>query len=181
MRLAIDEANSKNIILFAAASNYGNITEIAFPARLYAHEKVMCMFATNAAARSSPEFNPSPLEMAKFNFAILGEEILVPGQEALSGTSYSAVIAGAVAARVLDFAQQPDICNCIHEVDQLKSFAGIKSVFINMTKNAVDNLYHCIVPWKLLGPYASLDDIPSEQRQVIRLYICATLSRALAM
>ncbi len=179
MERAIEQANSKNIVVFAAASNYGNLSGIAFPARLYIHEKVMCMFATNPAIRISHRFNPSPSERAKYSFAILGENIMIPGQEALSGTSFSAVIAGAVAARILDFAQQPDICGNIRRIDKLKSFAGIKSIFIEMAQNTNDNGYHCIVPWKLLGPYASQDEAGAESRQEIRLHVCETLSRIL--
>ena len=34
---AIDEARHENILIFAAASNYGNIVNIAFLDRLYIH------------------------------------------------------------------------------------------------------------------------------------------------
>lgn len=77
MEKAIDEARNANILTFAAPSNYGNILPIAFPGRLYKDLKLLCMFSTNAAVLASPEFNPSALKDARYNFAILGEEITI--------------------------------------------------------------------------------------------------------
>ncbi|OAA72878.1 Peptidase S8/S53, subtilisin/kexin/sedolisin [Akanthomyces lecanii RCEF 1005] len=179
MERAIEQANSENIVVFAAASNYGNLGGIAFPARLYIHEKVMCMFATNPAIRISHRFNPSPSERTKYSFAILGENIMISGPETLSGTSFSAVIAGGVAARILDFARQPDVRSHIRNVGRLKSFAGIKSIFIKMSKGTVVEQYHCIVPWKLLGPRASPNEDDADYRQRMRAYVRETISREL--
>lgn len=89
MEKAIDEARNANILIFAAASNYGNAVRIAFPGSLYINLKLLCMFSTNPNVRAISNFNPSALSKARYNFAILGENIRLPNLEKpLSGTSH---------------------------------------------------------------------------------------------
>ena len=177
---AVDDANAARILVFAAASNYGNLTEIAFPARLYRHRKVMCMFATDAANRMSPVFNPSPLPEPKYSFAIFGDNIELPEvDKPLSGTSYSAIIGGAIAGLILDFSRQKDIRSAIPYSERLKTFEGMQAVFIEMADGVVDNTYHCMAPWKLLPLQVFGDNDQSDFRSQARLYISQTISRAL--
>jgi subtilisin family serine protease len=179
LETAIDEARHAGILIFAAASNYGNAMDIAFPGRLYIDLKLFCMFSTNSSVRAHPKFNPSVSAKARYSFAILGEEVKIPKQEKLvSGTSYATVIGGALAARILDFAQHKDNRGRIRRADKLKTVEGMSAVFETMVGNAVDNGYHCLAPWKILP-----DEITGEDTEPMRLrgraYICETISRAL--
>ena len=97
---AINEARNANILIFAAASNYGNVVDIAFPGRLYIDLKLFCMFSTDANIRANSNFNPSASSKARNSFAILGENVkLLETDKPLSGTSYATMIGAAVAGR----------------------------------------------------------------------------------
>jgi len=58
MTHAIKKASESNILIFAAASNEGNLSRIAFPARLVADRDVMCMFATDSQVKANTKINP---------------------------------------------------------------------------------------------------------------------------
>ena len=174
---AIDAAYAKNILIFAAASNYGNLADIAFPGRLYVTGKVICMFSTDANARALSSFNPSPSSAARYNFTILGEGITLPPKtdERLSGTSFAAVIGAAIAGHILDFSRHKDMYNKPRRVDilkRLKTVQGMSAVFSKMVRGAVDNRYHCMAPWKILPPQQATGDRVSE-----RAHVCETISR----
>lgn len=178
---AIDEARSDHILIFAAASNYSNFEDITFPGRLYLNLKLLCMFSTDASIRASPAFNPSALDKARYNFAILGENITHPlVNKPLSGTSFSTVIGGGVAARLLDFSTQQGIQSSIRRVDRIRTVEGMSEVFNKMSKESVDNGYHCIAPWKILPPESSVDDQDEAGKRLKqRNDVCETISRAL--
>ncbi|OQD83475.1 hypothetical protein PENANT_c016G05118 [Penicillium antarcticum] len=118
----VEEARYARTLIFAAASNHGNIERIAFPARLYVDLKLFCMFSTSPNVRAHPEFNPTVNPRATHNFAILGEEIQLPPnmEQRLSGTSFATMIGGALAARILDFSRQKDIRERIRKIDRLQ-------------------------------------------------------------
>ncbi|KAK2024416.1 hypothetical protein LX32DRAFT_598845, partial [Colletotrichum zoysiae] len=134
---AIEKACQARILIFAAASNYGNVMGIAFPARKYVHSKLFCMFSTTPDVRATCVFNPSPLKRAAYNFAILGENINLPGVENLrSGTSYSAMIGAAVAGLVLEFARHDDIRERDAQLpEQLQMVEGMSAVFAAMARD----------------------------------------------
>lgn len=177
---AIDEARQANILIFAAASNYGNVVDIAFPGRLYIDLKLFCMFSTNSSVRAHPKFNPSVLAKARYSFAILGEEVRIPTQDKLvSGTSYATVIGGAVAARILDFARHSDNRDRIRNRDKLTKVEGMSAVFETMVGSAVDNGYHCLAPWKILPSQIRGEEAGPKRRLRERAHICETISRAL--
>ncbi|KAF9880591.1 putative extracellular alkaline serine protease protein [Colletotrichum karsti] len=165
MLRAIEEANAAHILIFAAASNHGNLIDIAFPARLYRAGKLFCMFSTDVNARSLPAFNPSPLPGAN-SFAILGENITLGNSAPLSGTSFSAVIAAALAGRIIDFSRHPDTRDLIRRPGHLKRVEGMASVFGKMART--DNSYRCIAPWRLLPQMEDedlLDPVNRSQRR----------------
>jgi subtilisin family serine protease len=176
---AIDQARQAGILIFAAASNYGNMSYIAFPGRLYIDLKLFCMFSTNASNRALAAFNPSVLGKARYSFAILGEDVKIPRQEKLvSGSSYAAVIGGAVAARILDFAQHKDNRGRIRRIEKLKTVEGMSAVFDTMVGSAVDNGYRCMAPWKILPSEIRGEEMgPKRLRE--RAHICESISRAL--
>jgi hypothetical protein len=176
---AIDEARNSHILIFAAASNYGNVVDIAFPGRLYIDLKLLCMFSTNSNVRAPSSFNPSVSSKARYSFAILGEDVRLPNQEKLvSGTSFATMIGGAVAGRILDFSRHEDNRGRIRRVDKLHTVEGMSAVFETMVGGAVDNGYHCMAPWKILPPENKGEESgPKRLRE--RAYICETISRAL--
>jgi subtilisin family serine protease len=179
MEKAIDEARHDHILIFAAASNYGNVVDIAFPGRLYIDLKLFCMFSTDPNVRALPTFNPSVLSKARYSFAILGENVGLPNMEGLlSGTSFATMIGGAVAGRILDFSRHKDNRERIRRTDKLYTVEGMSAVFERMVEGAVDNGYHCIAPWKILSPEVK-DEAPTPKRLRERAYICETISRAL--
>ncbi|OXV08982.1 hypothetical protein Egran_03256 [Elaphomyces granulatus] len=183
MEIAIDEARNDHILIFAPASNYGNVVEIAFPGRLYRDFKLLCMFCTDHNVRAPLNFNPSVMRDARYSFAILGCDIVLPHvTEPLSGTSYATMIGAAVAGRILDFTRHRDTCERIRRLEKLKTVEGMSAVFLKMAKNAVDNGYHCIAPWKILPPEIpgeSNQETKDEKRSRERADVCETISRAL--
>jgi hypothetical protein len=179
MEIAIDDVRNAHILVFAASSNYGNVVDIAFPGRLYRDLKLMCIFSTDPNARALPNFNPSVLPDARYSFAILGENIVLPyAEKPLSGTSFATVIGAAVAGRILDFSRHKENHESIRSVEKLNTVEGMSAVFARMVKGAVDNGYHCMAPWKILPP-----GIPGEGEMKKRLReradVCETISRAL--
>ncbi|KFY22519.1 hypothetical protein V493_06531 [Pseudogymnoascus sp. VKM F-4281 (FW-2241)] len=106
---AIKEANNRDILIFASASNHGanKINPISFPAR--DQNRVFCIHATDAFGvnlTSSP-----PLQPDRANFTVIGDGIksawtLPAGMKRKSGTSFSTPIAAAIAALVLEYVNQ---------------------------------------------------------------------------
>lgn len=178
MRHAIDEAGRDSILIFAAASNSGNLGGVAFPGKLYMYNKLLCMFSTDANARCS-SFNPSACPGARYSFAVFGEKVFVPPiNELLSGTSYATMIGAAIAGRILDFSRHSDVWDKIRNIDCLNRVEGMSAVFAIMANGAVDNMYHCITPWKILPPEVA-DENPEAKRVRERNYVRETISRAL--
>ncbi|KAF7503457.1 hypothetical protein GJ744_003716 [Endocarpon pusillum] len=179
MKNAINEAHNARILIFATASNYGNFVNIAFPDRLYINLKLFYMFSTDANAQVLPSFNPSPSSKARYNFAILRENIRLPSLETLlSGTSFATMIRGAIAGRILDFSRHKDNRERIRRIDKLHTVEGMSAVFETMVESAVDNRYHCMSPWKIL-PLGFNGGEPTQKRLRERAHICETISRAL--
>lgn len=174
MREAIGIARAKGILSFAAAGNYGNTEDIPFPAQL--RRDVLCMFCTNAHATASHGLHPRPSKHVKYNLAILGEEVQLPGLDgSLSGTSMSTAIGAGLAARLIDFSRHIDCREHLgKEAFDLKSTDGMESVLVEMAGGPSGDGYFCIVPWKLLK------HIKDEQsRESKREAICHAIKMAL--
>lgn len=174
---AIRAARAQNVLVFAAASNYGNMTRIAFPARL-THD-VVCMFCTNALAKTSQSFNPKPSTKRTHNLAIFGEEVELPGTHGhvviLKGTSMSTAIAAGLAAHLIDFSRHTDSRKSFgKEAAHLKNMAGMESVFTKMAGGPSGDGYYCVVPWSLLN-----DIDTSKSRALKRAAVCETIKAAL--
>lgn len=178
MTRAIDETNHARILVFAAASNYGNLREIAFPGRLYMYNKLICMFSTDSNVRCLPNFNPSASSAARYSFAVLGENIVLPYvKEPLSGTSFATMIGAALAGRILDFSRHSDNRGRIRGAEVLNTVEGMSAVFAKMARGGKDNGYDCMAPWKILQH--SVDEDPGKRREDERAHVCETISRAL--
>ncbi|KAJ4113967.1 hypothetical protein NW760_000858 [Fusarium oxysporum] len=173
MRRAIKKAASDGTLVFAAASNYGNIRQVTFPARM---QDVICVYCTDGRAKVSQSINPAAQTTKSKNFAILGEGVSVSPsiREQLTGTSVATSIAAGLAGRLLDFSRQKDCRQSIRCVGNLASVEGISAVFSHMAKGAEDYRYNCVVPGRLLQHLGE-----DEGRAVKRARICERLSTAL--
>lgn len=173
MRKAIKKVTSDGILVFAAASNYGNIRQVTFPARM---QDVICVYCTDGRAKVSASINPAPQTTKTKNFAILGEGVMIPPstEERVTGTSVATSIAAGLAGRILDFSRQNRRTSRIRCVDNLQSVDGMSAVFSYMAKGAEDNKYHCVVPGRLLQ---HLDE--DGDRANARERICEKLSTIL--
>ncbi|KAJ3546855.1 hypothetical protein NM208_g1802 [Fusarium decemcellulare] len=145
MRTAMKRVACDGTLVFAAASNYGNIRHVTFPARM---RDVICVYCTDGRAKVSSSINPAPQKTKSRNFAILGESVTVPPslQNPLTGTSVATCIAAGLAGRLLDFSRQRDGQQRIRCVNQLASVEGMSAVFSHMARGAEDNNYNCVVP-----------------------------------
>jgi hypothetical protein len=181
IEIAIEKANQARILTFAAASNYGNLTPITFPGRLYGLGKVLCVFSTNAMVKSSSQrtFNPSPLPKAlDRSFAILGEDIILEKVKGmLSGTSFSTAVAAAVSACVLDFSRHPEYRAQIVGAADLKKVEGMLSVFGKMA--TTDNMYQCMAPWTICDIAHVENEARIETIRRKRLAACSQINDAL--
>jgi subtilisin family serine protease len=160
---AISIANSKSIIMFAAASNRGGNYDVTYPAR---YEEVICVFSTDGMGVGS-RCNPTQMEDSSYHFATLGEgvksawlttDILVdPAPERrMTGTSFATPIAAGVAACVLEFALMNDMSDGLYKM--LRRRKGIQTVFAQHLVDERQKL-HYLHPWKLFGKDRTKDRI----------------------
>ncbi|TKA67300.1 hypothetical protein B0A49_07278 [Cryomyces minteri] len=158
LREAVDRAAKAGILIFAAASNWGNKDDIAYPAAI--KDQVMCIFATDGANRHVRAFNPDPRDDAD-NFAILGENVkITEGRDRDSGTSMATALAAGLAG--------------IDNLGLIGTKAGITAISKRMSKGRKEG-YDCVIPWKILK-----DSAPdrSEQRAQARIEISLALREA---
>ena len=167
-----DETNvDQNPLIFAAAAGGISTDSVTYPAKI---EEVFPIFSTDGQLRIS-EYNPLPIP-GQMNFAILGEHVTVDSsQNPISGTSVSTSIATGVAARLLDFARQPDSRTIIDEESfkKMRTKKGMTAIFKLMSYRS-DNGYNCLAPWELLPP-----DHATQDRRSTRKEICQSILSAL--
>jgi subtilisin family serine protease len=165
IRIEIKEAVHNGKIVFAAASNDGGNSPRAFPAL---QPGVICVHSTDSNGNSSP-YNPSPKERRE-NFSILGQYINSswPGaneagaSRRMTGTSFAAPVAVALAAFIIGFVQQeiPDLGT----PTELKSYDGIASLFQLFVKsNGQRDGYDWIAPFEFFHRFH-----PSKIREDIK-------------
>jgi hypothetical protein len=180
MQKEIDDAYTKHILIFAAASNKGRNHQVPYPARM--SSAVFCIYATDG--KGNPyDGNPDELEASGYHFATLGVAVKskwpeqtaklpgeklklseeggvastgkdIPkersGERRKTGTSYAAPIAAGIAAYILDFA-------CLHGIDEdlyelLRTRLGMEKVFHErlIAPNKKGGLDY-ILPWLLFA------------------------------
>ncbi|PNP43616.1 hypothetical protein TGAMA5MH_04588 [Trichoderma gamsii] len=167
---AVQKASAANKLVFAAASNWGKLNPVAFPARhsLY----TMCIFSTDTYNRPS-RFNPNR-RLDSLNFAILGEGFQHPGNanERVHGTSAATAAAAGLAALIIDFTRQQGNYGVITRAADVSNMIGMTAIF-NAMSEPVDE-FKCIMPLKLLrSKNTEMDDME------MREYIRESLSRAM--
>lgn len=181
IRDATCRAGDKGVLVFAAASNHGGLNPVTFPANLHSAGKLFCMFATTPGGRALVEFNPVAPDPRRpgNSFATLGADICLPNVPGrLSGTSYSAVVAGAIAAQLLDFSRQRDVRDRIRNRPWLRRVEGMGAVLDALSGRSLDGGHRCLAPWRVLS-YVD-DEMPWADRiRLRREQLCETLSVAL--
>ncbi len=151
VQTAIQQALSKPVLVFAAASNNGTRRDVAFPAWL---QGVICINSATADGVPS-SFNPE-LNPAK-NFSILGENVKSTWinhqntpHKPMSGTSVATPIAAGIAALVLEYVLQNDPeSSLMEQLDDFKQYDGMTTIFSLMAKSK--DGYRNVVPWSLLA------------------------------
>jgi hypothetical protein len=166
---AVQKACGASKLIFAAASNWGNLGPVAFPARhnLY----TICIFSTDTHNRAS-DFNPERRPDAH-NFAILGEDFQHPGysDQRVRGTSTATAAAAGLAALIIDFSRHHDNQSIVRVAD-ISKMLGMIAIFNSMSERAGE--FKCIMPHKLLPT-----DYNAMESQKRREYIRDSLSRAM--
>lgn len=186
---ALEDAKHAKILIFAAASNFGNSEGIAFPASMT--RTVMCIFSTSGNGKESNRFNPSGSPKMQ-KFAVLGEDVVVgyreTGEKVIeSGTSIATSIAAGIAGRIIDFSRHqkddfrpPDITESYRT--KLKTLDGMSKIFEYMAKGGQDETYSCVLPWTIAqclkdSEFGTNDSAALEAAK--RKYIWDTIIRAL--
>jgi hypothetical protein len=137
-------SSSKNILLFAAASNKGREFGATFPA---SDPSVICIYATDGHGYGT-KLNPQ-IHNRKTRFATLGHAVksikagTKTGEARGSGTSYATPIAAAIAANILELALRTNMHHKFYSI--LKSRQGMEKVFsIMVPKDDVNDL-DCLI------------------------------------
>jgi hypothetical protein len=159
LRDVIDHAKRNKVLLFAASSNDGARSGVAYPARA---DEVIAIDAADGYRKPS-RFNPL-LDGRKLRFAVLGEavESVYPkdldesGFKRMSGTSCATPIAAGIAGLILEFARQrPMWCDPSIEA-HLKTVGGMRQVFMKMS--ILVNGFHCLDPTILFKCRKNFED-----------------------
>jgi subtilisin family serine protease len=160
----IDLARCKGILLFAAASNDGDLCTESYPASKHTVYGVCsCSGFGNIST-----FNPRSSKPEK-SFMFPGEDITILGAnhkptkgviqtgeggvERRTGTSYATPIAAGTAAMLLDLARQ-ELINpqALRDVERrLKKVEGMSAVLLAMSGEPRYGGYYRVRPWTLLG------------------------------
>jgi len=146
---AVRKAGAANKLIFASASNWGNVDGVAFPAR---HTSTICIFSTDTTDQPS-KFNPEPRKNGR-EFALMGEgwQSLDDPQKYERGTSMATAAAAGLAALILDFSRQRDNRNEVwaRQVSQTSSMVAI----LDAISKPAGSL-RCVEPKHLLHGYGA--------------------------
>ncbi|KAL7895092.1 peptidase S8/S53 domain-containing protein [Trichoderma sp. TUCIM 5745] len=107
---ALKKARDHGIIIFAAASNFGNHEQVSWPAR--DSDRTICVHSSIDFGTGSSEFTPKA-HPDTTNFMVVGEEICSHWPESkgggfrtMTGTSTATPVAAAIAALLIAFTRQ---------------------------------------------------------------------------
>ncbi|RMJ15230.1 hypothetical protein CDV36_005140 [Fusarium kuroshium] len=176
IKMATAGGAEPEILVFAAASNWQNISGVAYPASMA--DRVICIFCCNGGLKPSRNWNPDPRAHAA-NFTMLGEDVELDSGERLSGgTSVSTALAAGLAAKLLDFSRQPDVQSWMSKAsrDKMRTKAGMSAILKEMSRNNVSEGYQCVAPWEIL-PVTAVSGGPS--RKKVREAMCTIIEKAM--
>ena len=128
---AVDCAVENGVLVLAAASNNGALTDRVRPAR---RTDVLCIHASDGLGNAG-DMNPTP-KKAAHNFSTLG--VAVPSmwggkQVWKSGTSFSTPIAAGFAATILQFVEAVDYTWSIPFRDIIYKKRGMEAIFASIS------------------------------------------------
>ena len=146
------------VLVFAAVSNQGanaGKQSVTFPARR--DEYVIGIGSATGDGKKS-DFTPDHRPRSRTNFSALGEAVeprwpalLKDGKRRfLTGSSFATPVAAAIAALILEFAQQGPLSK-IPNREMLKQIGGMREVLQAMSKES--DGYYFITPWILLSTF----------------------------
>ncbi len=174
---AIRLASSRNILIFAAASNSGANENLAYPAD---QDQVIWIGAADGHGNKSP-FTPShSASSSTYHFIALGEGVRSSWPrsrggpyQARSGTSYATAVAVGLAASVLDFMrfklwnENPDSEERFL-LDKMRRRMGMQKVLLSMANQTSDG-YHNLAPWKLFDSYSESrsDEVKDQLKRLL--------------
>jgi Subtilase family len=177
MQKEILEAYSKNIIIFAAASNNGGNYDVTYPAR---KNEVICIYSTDGNGNTS-HCNPTHLKNSGYHFATLGVGVKSAwpkhlhekseGERRMTGTSFATPIAAGIAACILEFARMHKIEDDLYKV--LRSREGMQEVFAQHLVDKRGDL-HYIHPWKLFANHRSDEEILLQIKDPLKRWVGKT-------
>lgn len=149
---AIQEADDKKIIMFAAAGNGGGFLRAGYPAT---SNQVIPIFSTDGVAARRSRFSPLALNSG-LSFSALGENIKSawPGhldethERVQSGTSFATPLVAGFAATLLEYARQQLQLSAI-QLQHLRSREGMQSILKLMAGGRVnaETQYFDLQPW----------------------------------
>ncbi|KAI1823014.1 hypothetical protein F4861DRAFT_352909 [Xylaria intraflava] len=166
---AVRKANAKGKLIFASASNWGNVNRVAFPAR---HSSTICIYSTNTADNPS-DFNPGPQQNSD-NFALIGEgwQSHVDPKKYEKGTSMATAAAAGLAALILDFSRQRDNRGTFWG-GQVRQVSSMAAIFHAISKPAGG--FRCVEPRYLLKDYgftpATASDVARPSQEELRDWV----------
>ncbi|TIC92604.1 Halolysin [Colletotrichum higginsianum] len=143
MQPVISRLVGRRKLLFAAASNSGGNGRRAYPAK---EMGVFAVHATDDEGHSQGDLNP-PRDEARDNFSTLGRRIPSwwQGRDVyVTGTSFAAPVAAAVAANALEFVRRSSLPHT--DQQYFFGYSGMRRLFRHLSNRKGD--YDYIRPWK---------------------------------
>jgi Subtilase family len=152
---ALIKAHNQNIVILAAASNEGDLNEVAFPARL--SDSVICIGAATGHGSiadfttSDPKFQHyATLGIAVRGASLKGMWYRSNSTEIRSGTSTATPIAAGIAALLIDYASRND-CKLT------KGHKGMLRLFAKLSHHK--DTYRILAPQQLIKDPDTMKEI----------------------
>ncbi len=143
---------TRQILFFAAASNYGANTTEMFPAR---HMDVISIRGTTADG-TFENFNPPRGSDEGTVYGTLGLTVpgVAPGIEGAktykSGTSVATAIAAGLAGMMLEFVNARQHLRNFEKISaKLSTHRGMLAMFSSLSTSTMNEKYNYVTPWRL--------------------------------
>lgn len=177
VQAAIRNAFSKNILMFAAASNNGGNIEVKYPAK---KDEVTCVYATDGSGNPFDK-NPNTMKSSSFHFATLGVGVKSSWPQKLhdpplkreeaserrqTGTSFATPIVAGIAACIIEFAIVQNLPDDL--LDVLKTRQGMQNTLHKlMVDDTPRSGLHYIHPWKMFANNRTEDSIVYAMKDIL--------------